>query len=160
VVALAEKRIGEELARGRAEGTILKAHEQTRRKPERGSAGHHAPPATIAELGLKKHHNRDCVQMAAVPAEVIHETVETANAEGRLFARGGDRKGPIKVGVSTLILRWGLPHARGREPGKSGVRRNQTAIPARGAAASFRAARSPVERVAGSGVRVVLQPGC
>jgi hypothetical protein len=33
-------------------------------------------------LGLKKHHNRDFQQTAAVPAEVIHQAVEAANAEG------------------------------------------------------------------------------
>jgi hypothetical protein len=87
VVALAEKRIGQEVKRGRDEGTILKAHEQTRRKPERGSAGHHAPPATLAELGLKKHHNRDFKEMAEVPAEVIHRTVEAARVKAPSTSR-------------------------------------------------------------------------
>jgi hypothetical protein len=50
-MALAEKKIGEELERGRAEGRILKAHEQTRRMQERGTDTHHAFPATVAELG-------------------------------------------------------------------------------------------------------------
>jgi hypothetical protein len=42
---------------------------------------HQDKPATIAELGLTKQHNRDFKDMAAVPAEIIHQTVEAANAK-------------------------------------------------------------------------------
>jgi hypothetical protein len=80
MVALAEKRIGQEVERGRAEGTILKADEY-RPPAESGSAGHRPRPASIAELGLKKHHNRDFKEMAEVPAEVIHKTVEAARVK-------------------------------------------------------------------------------
>jgi hypothetical protein len=99
-MALAEKKIGEELERGR-EGRILKAHEQTRRMQERGTDTHHAFPATVAELGLTKRHNRDFTDMAAVPAEVIHQAVEAANAEGKVATKvemkragGGARRAP------------------------------------------------------------------
>jgi hypothetical protein len=80
MVALAETRIGQEVERGRAEGTILKADEY-RPPAESGSAGHRPRPASIAELGLKKHHNRNFKEMAEVPAEVIHKTVEAARVK-------------------------------------------------------------------------------
>jgi hypothetical protein len=38
-------------------------------------------------LGPKKHHNRDFQQTVAVPAEIIHQAVEAANAEGRVVAK-------------------------------------------------------------------------
>jgi hypothetical protein len=90
VVALAEKRIGQELKRGRAEGSILKANEHRRWKSA-GSDGHRHP-ASIVELGLKKHHNRDFTDMAPVPAEIIHQTVEAANAESRPVTKAEIRR--------------------------------------------------------------------
>jgi hypothetical protein len=106
VVALAEKRIGQELKRGRAEGSILKANEHRRWKSA-GSDGHRHP-ASIAELGLKKHHNRDFQQTAAVPAEVIHQAVEATNAEGgpvtkAEIRRAGDAEGSVSYLHATCI---------------------------------------------------------
>jgi hypothetical protein len=43
-------------------------------------------------LGLKKHHNRDFTDMAPVPAEIIHQAVEAANAESRPVTKAEIRR--------------------------------------------------------------------
>jgi hypothetical protein len=53
VIALAEKKIGEELLRWRAEDKLLKANEHRRWKGAGGDADRHSV-ASIAELGLTK----------------------------------------------------------------------------------------------------------
>jgi hypothetical protein len=78
-----EKKIGEELVRGQEEGRLLKAH-QRRPWESSGADAHQNSAATIAELGLTKQQNRDFKDMAAVPAEIIHQAVEAANAEGKV----------------------------------------------------------------------------
>jgi hypothetical protein len=84
VVALAEKKIGEEVEKGRAEGTILKARQNRSRNPTPpGGDAHQVKPASLAEIGLTKQQNRDFGEMAKVPAEVIHQVVDAATAEGR-----------------------------------------------------------------------------
>ncbi len=89
VVALAERKISEELVKGRAEGKLLKAGEYHQKC---GTDTHRTPKASIAELGLTKHYNSDFMDMAEVPAEVIHQAVEVANVEGRPVSKAQIRR--------------------------------------------------------------------
>jgi hypothetical protein len=68
VVALVEKKIGQEVEKGRADNTILKAR-QNRNHAKSGSRAIQTPPASAAELGLEKHHLRAGLEMANVPVE-------------------------------------------------------------------------------------------
>jgi hypothetical protein len=66
IIALTEKKIGEELVRGQEEGRLLPPGRP--RGKDNGRDANHYPPATIAELGLTKQKNRDFKAMAPVPA--------------------------------------------------------------------------------------------
>ncbi len=87
---MAEKKIGEEVERGRAEGTILKAREHRRWADAGGEP--HQYKASLAELGLTKQQNRDFREMAEVPAAIIHQTVEAANGEGKVATKASMKR--------------------------------------------------------------------
>jgi hypothetical protein len=80
IIVLAEKKIGEELLRGQVEGRLFSPR-QNRSRPAPGRDADQGGKVAIAELGLTKQQNRDFKDMAAVPVEVIHQTVEVANTE-------------------------------------------------------------------------------
>jgi hypothetical protein len=93
IIALTEKKIGEELVRGQEEGFLLKPNEQDRRWPDHGADRHRDKErVTIAELGLTKQQNRDFKDMTAVPDEIIHQVVEAANAEGKVVTKASMKR--------------------------------------------------------------------
>jgi hypothetical protein len=97
-VALAEKKIGEELLKERQPGGRLRTAGRPWPEEDKSRDANFYPKATIAELGLTKQQNRDFVDMATVPVEIIHQTVEAANAAGQVVT-----KAEIKVDMPTLI---------------------------------------------------------
>jgi hypothetical protein len=67
------------------------------------------PKSTIAELGLTKQQNRDFKDMAAVPAEAIHQAVEIVNAESRPVIEAEIRRAGGKQAAGA---RGGAVHGR------------------------------------------------
>ncbi|MCC2654035.1 MAG: hypothetical protein K0Q60_4201 [Microvirga sp.] len=119
VVVLVEKRIGQEVEKGRAEGTIMKARQNRSRHELPGSRETQVTPVSAAELGLEKHHLRASREMANVPVEVIHEAVEAANAEGRVVTKADiKRAAGVKFSYDSKA-KAGRGRRQGRETKKA-----------------------------------------
>jgi hypothetical protein len=123
VVLLVEKKIGQEVEKGRAEGTILKAR-QNRTHEKSGVRDTQTIPASAAELGLEKQHLRASREMANVPTEVIHKVVEAANAEGRVVTKADvKRAAGVKFSYDSKTnakAKRGRGQRGGAKRGKSG----------------------------------------